>query len=62
MSKNNSSATAFHMWSLFPFIARDVAVWVPSEVESSKVSKVIKENAGELLIKGPDLFDEFSNH
>jgi phenylalanyl-tRNA synthetase beta subunit len=48
------------MWSLFPFIARDVAVWVPESVESHKVYKVIKDNAGELLVKGPDLFDEFS--
>ena len=52
--------TNFKMWSLFPFITRDVAVWVPEEVESLKVHKVIKENAGELLVKGPDLFDEFS--
>ena len=50
----------FKMWSLFPFIARDVAVWVPKEVESEKVCKIIQENAGDLLIKGPDLFDEFS--
>lgn len=49
----------FKMWSLFPFIARDVAVWVPKEVGSNQVYKVIKENAGELLVRGPDLFDEF---
>ena len=47
------------MWSLFPFIARDVAVWVPEEVESSKVYKVIEENAGEMVVRGPELFDEF---
>ena len=47
------------MWSLFPFISRDIAVWVPSEVESNQVYKVIKENAGDLLIKDPYLFDEF---
>ena len=50
----------FTMWPLFPFIARDVAVWVPKEVASHQVHKVIKENAGDLVIKGPDLFDEFS--
>jgi len=49
----------FKMWSLFPFISRDIAVWVPSEVESNQVYKVIKENAGDLLIKDPYLFDEF---
>jgi phenylalanyl-tRNA synthetase beta chain len=49
----------FKPWSLFPFIARDIAVWVPEEVESSKVYKVIKENAGDMVIRGPELFDEF---
>jgi phenylalanyl-tRNA synthetase beta chain len=50
---------AFEMWSLFPFIARDLAVWVPQGTESNQVYKVIKENAGELLVKDPELFDEF---
>ena len=54
------TSSAFHMWSLFPFIARDIAVWVPEGVKSSQVYKVIKENTGKLVIKGPDLFDEFS--
>ena len=49
----------FSMWSLFPFIARDVAVWVPESVESSKVQKVIKEHTGKLVILEPELFDEF---
>ena len=47
------------MWSLFPFIARDVAVWVPENVSSADVEKVIKDNAGELVVRGPELFDEF---
>jgi phenylalanyl-tRNA synthetase beta chain len=49
----------FKMWSLFPFIARDVAVWVPENVKSSDVEKVIKENAGDMVVRGPELFDEF---
>ncbi len=53
------SAALFKMWSLFPFIARDIAVWVPEEVTSEEVQKVIKDNAGELAIMGPELFDEF---
>jgi len=55
-----SLSDKFVMWSLFPFIARDVAVWVPSEVESKQVAKVIKDNVGDLVIRGPELFDEFS--
>ena len=43
------------MWSLFPFIARDVAVWVPEGVGSSDVEKIIKENAGDMIVRGPEL-------
>ncbi|MEO5635026.1 MAG: phenylalanine--tRNA ligase subunit beta, partial [Candidatus Paceibacterota bacterium] len=49
----------FAMWSLFPFISRDVAVWVPEDVMSQSVLKIIKENMGDMVVKGPDLFDEF---
>ena len=50
---------AFKMWSIFPFITRDIAVWVPEDVLSDGVEKIIKNNAGELVVKGPELFDQF---
>ena len=53
------TSSAFKMWSLFPFIARDIAVWVPENVKSSEVLEIIKDNAGELVVRGPELFDEF---
>ena len=49
----------FTMWSLFPFISRDVAVWVPEGISSEEVGKIIKDNAGDMVIRGPELFDEF---
>lgn len=49
----------FKMWSLFPFIARDIAVFVPEGVGSADVAKVIKENMGGMVVRGPELFDEF---
>jgi phenylalanyl-tRNA synthetase beta subunit len=49
----------FEMWSLFPFIARDVAVWVGEDVQSGDVAKIIKENAGDMVVRGSKLFDEF---
>lgn len=55
----NSESKKFKMWSLFPFITRDVAVWVPEGVRSSEVLKIIKENTGDLVVRGPELFDEF---
>lgn len=51
---------AFSMWSLFPFITRDIAVWV-SEVEGKdKLENLIKENLNELCVKGPTMFDSFT--
>jgi phenylalanyl-tRNA synthetase beta subunit len=32
---------------------------VPEEIKSENVAKIIKENLGEIVIKGPELFDEF---
>jgi len=53
------TASAFKMWSIFPFIARDIAVWVSEEIKSEDVEKVIKNSMGELVIRGPKLFDQF---
>ncbi len=49
----------FNMWSLFPFIARDVAVWVGEGISSDEVLKVIQQNAGNLVVRGPELFDQY---
>ncbi|MBI5139360.1 phenylalanine--tRNA ligase subunit beta [Candidatus Nomurabacteria bacterium] len=57
--EHNFSAFLFKSWSLFPFIARDVAVWVPEGVESSQVLEIIKESMGDLVVRGPELFDQF---
>lgn len=53
-------ALDFSPWSMYPFIFRDIAVWVPNEFGIDKVYKIIKENAGVLLIKEPYLFDKFT--
>lgn len=56
----NVRSQKFTMWSLFPFITRDIALWVPVGTDSSEVGKIIKENINELVIKGPELFDSFT--
>jgi len=58
-SSQKHLGSAFKMWSLFPFIARDIAVWVPEEIKSEDVQKIIKENMGKMVVRGPELFDEF---
>ena len=52
----------FKMWSLFPFISRDIAVWVSEDVKSGDVEKIIKENMGDMVIRGPELFDKFKKN
>lgn len=53
------TGSAFSMWSMFPFITRDIALWVPENVSSLDITKVVKENINDLVVKGPELFDEF---
>lgn len=50
----------FVPFSLYPFIVRDVALFVSADTTAESVTKIIKENVGELVVRGPELFDEFS--
>ena len=49
----------FKMWSLYPFISRDISLWVSENTQSSEIVKIIKENGTELLIVDPRLVDKF---
>ena len=44
--------------SQYPFVLRDIAVWVPTEVPAEEVAGVIVKHGKELLVRH-DLFDEF---
>ena len=53
-------STEYKKFSIFPFIVRDIALFVSSETKIDEVSNVIEKAAKtEILTKGPDLFDEF---
>ena len=45
-------------FSMYPFITRDIAVWVSAGTEGSVIEGTIRENAGELLVR-LDQFDHF---
>ena len=49
----------FKPWSIYPFISRDVAVWMPEGESAEKLKNILKENGTDLLIKEPYLFDSF---
>ena len=45
--------------SPYPFVGRDIAVFVPEEVVEEEIKKIIESEAGELLVRSPKLFDRF---
>ncbi|MEK7118625.1 MAG: phenylalanine--tRNA ligase subunit beta [Patescibacteria group bacterium] len=49
---------AYKPFSVYPFIIRDVALWVPKETKAEDVETIIRANAGELARK-IYLFDTF---
>ncbi len=50
---------AYHAFSIYPFMLRDIALWVPLGVTSDSVLEIISREAGELL-RTKRLFDVFS--
>lgn len=50
----------FTEWSVYPHMTRDIALWVEEGVEASEVQNILKEYAGEYLVREPRLFDTFS--
>lgn len=57
------SRNQFIQFSREPFIVRDIALFVDSVVNSDDVGNVIKDSvksvAGDLVVKGPNMFDQF---
>src|SRR3989344_8622869 len=48
----------YKQFSLYPFIVRDIALWVPGGTESEQVLEVISKQAGNLVVRS-ELFDTF---
>jgi phenylalanyl-tRNA synthetase beta chain len=55
----NYKAKEFKPWSLYPFITRDIACWVPEDTKPNTLFDIYKELGTELLIKDPELVDKF---
>lgn len=53
-----SSATRFAPFSKYPYIVRDIAMWVPGGTNAATVLADIQKQAGELCVKA-SLFDTF---
>jgi len=49
----------FNPWSVYPFITRDLSLWVNNDSDKDIVLEIIKEAGKELLIKEPQILDRF---
>jgi phenylalanyl-tRNA synthetase beta chain len=49
----------FTPWSRYPFMARDIAVWVPANTSMDVVQSIVLEKATDLLVRC-DTFDTFT--
>ena len=56
---SQSKLEKYQPFSIYPFIVRDIAIFVPGENKEEEILKVIKLQAGELLMK-ENLFDVFT--
>ena len=54
-----SKTERYQPFSKYPFIVRDIAMWVPAGTKSDEVLGVIRAHAGELLVRS-EKFDEFT--
>ena len=57
--ETDSKLEKYQPFSVYPFIVRDIAVFVPGETKQKEILKIIQTQAGELLLK-INLFDVFS--
>jgi len=55
-----SATERYRPFSKYPFIVRDIALWVPSGTESAQVLDVISAQASNLVVRS-ELFDTFSS-
>lgn len=53
-----STTKRYQSFSKYPYIVRDIAIWVPNGTEHVEVLKIIQKDAGELLMR-KELFDQF---
>lgn len=60
LSSDFATLTPFKMWSMYPFITRDIAVWVPEEVKADTLADIYTEFGTELLHGKPRLVDTFT--
>ena len=54
-----STAVRYQSFSRYPSIVRDIALWTPIGTSADEILNLIRQNAGELLVRS-EKFDEFA--
>ena len=64
LEKNNQieELQVFKPWSIYPFMTRDIAVWLPEGIKPEELVSIYKDFGTELLIREPKLFDSFTKN
>jgi phenylalanyl-tRNA synthetase beta subunit len=57
---NFEQKESFKNLSPYPFVTRDLAIWLEKQEQNDILLNIIKEKGGNLLIKEPKLFDNFN--
>jgi len=50
----------YKTYSAYPFVTRDIAVWLPESTPKEELEALIQGHAGELLVREPRLVDEYA--
>ena len=61
-SQEDSHSKIFTPWSVYPFISRDVAVWMLEGEKPDELKKILKKEATHLLVREPYIFDSFTKN
>jgi phenylalanyl-tRNA synthetase beta subunit len=59
MTLKEMNSGTFKMWSLYPFITRDIAVWVEGNENLSVLEEIVTTFANMYCVREPVLFDHF---
>lgn len=57
---NSDDQRRFEAPSIYPFMTRDVAVWLPEDANPTQLVDIFVQHTGDLLARPPRLFDQFS--
>lgn len=59
-NSTNAPVEKFIPWSEYPFITRDIALWIPSDVSTRDVASLLEQHTTALSVREPRLFDTFT--